>query len=171
MSRRPSSCATSDSNVRGPQLAARLLGGLRSAEPCARDDAAAELGELVGADAGAMPAEDAQAFLVEIHHAVPDMLNSPHAHEREGALLAVDALIDAEIDESEEVGARLSRLVSYLRLAVARVGVEDETALASCGVVLSRIARVGGALAADTLDTEAKRAMEALRDEEVLAHL
>jgi hypothetical protein len=148
--------------MRGPQLAARLLSELRSVEPLARDDAAAELGELVGADSerGALPDEDGQAFLAELHRGVPEMLNSVHAHEREGALLAIDALIEAKIDQTEEVGARLSRLVAYLQVAVARAGSDGEAALASCAVVFTRLARVGGALAADTLDAETKRAME-----------
>lgn len=148
--------------MRGPQLAARLLSELRSPELLTRDEAAAELGELVGADSehGALPDEDGQAFLAELHRGVPEMLQSAHAHEREGALLAIDALIEAKIDQTEEVGARLSRLVAYLQLAVAKAGSDDEAALASCAVVFTRLARVGGALAADTLDAEAKRAME-----------
>eukprot|EP00967_Tisochrysis_lutea_P121874 scaffold201170_cov33-Tisochrysis_lutea.AAC.13 len=166
-SARQSSYSSSDSsNIQGPQLAVRLLAGLCSAEALTRDSAATELAELVGVDSdrGAIAAEDGQGFLLELYRAIPEMLNSIYAHEREGALLAIDVLIEAEIDQAEEVGARLSRLASYLRLAVARAEADDELALASCAVVFSHLARVGGALAADTLDAEAKRAMEVLRD-------
>ena len=90
--------------------AAILLGALHDTTREGRAAAAARLREYVE---NLEPfADDVTAFLAELHRGLSLMLTASGAHERAGAVAAIDALMEVE---TEENAARLPRFAGYLR--------------------------------------------------------
>ena len=140
--------------------AAILLGALHDTTREGRAAAAARLREYVE---NLEPfADDVTAFLAELHRGLSLMLTASGAHERAGAVAAIDALMEVE---TEENAARLPRFAGYLRTVLQHAGNDAETLEAACAA-LGHLARAGGALTADFVDAETKRALDTLREAE-----
>ena len=117
--------------------AAILLGALQDSTQEGRAAAAAQLAQHVENLADHPFADDVTAFLAELHRGLSLMLTASGAHERAGAVAAIDALMEVE---TEENAARLPRFAGYLRTVLQHAGNDAETLEAACAA-LGHLAR------------------------------
>jgi FKBP12-rapamycin complex-associated protein len=124
--------------------------------------AAATLRDYVQVEAQEVRVEETQTLLTELYHRIASMVRSPEAHERAGGVSAIDALLDVNFEEAEEGSAKLARYATYLRTALQHPA-NDDGSVRATSAAMGHLARVGGELAAEAVDAEARRALEMLK--------
>ena len=121
------------------------------------------LAELRAALASEVPVEEVQVLLAELYHAIAEMVAAAEAHERARGVSAIEEMLDIDFEEAEESGAKLGRCATYLRTALQHPANNEEASLRATSAALGHLARVGGELAAEAVDAEARRALEMLK--------
>ncbi|KAL3475819.1 armadillo-type protein [Aspergillus californicus] len=141
-------------------VAQRLFIELKSKNEDTRVRAAYELYEYVLAISRDCPPEKFNEFYNNISQRIAQLVvTGSDAHERIGGLLALDHLIDFDgVDNAQKT----TRFASYLRSALRS---SDITVLVYAARALGRLAKPGGALTAELVESEIQSALEWLQSE------
>ncbi|KAL4956134.1 armadillo-type protein [Aspergillus filifer] len=138
----------------------RLIVELKSKNEDTRIRAAYELYDYVLSISRDWPPERFLEFFNTTTQRISQLVvNGNDAHERLGGIIALDRLIDLDAVDNAQKTTRFS---SYLRSAL-RCG--ETTVLIYAARALGRLAKPGGALTAELVESEIQSALEALQSE------
>ncbi|KAJ5968830.1 hypothetical protein N7501_005078 [Penicillium viridicatum] len=138
----------------------RLFVELKSKNEEARARAAYELYENVLSVSRDWPAEKFVEFYNAVSQRIAQLVvNGSDANERIGGLLALDRLIDFD---GVDAAQKTTRFASYLRSALRS---NDNVVLVYAARSLGRLAKPGGALTAELVESEIQSALEWLQSE------
>lgn len=137
-----------------------LVTELRARSDNTRQNAAIKLSEQVNAAFRELPPADFSRYYNDVNtRMVTLILNGTDTHERIGGLHALNALIDFKGDDA---AAKLTKFSNYVKRILEG---NDNSAMVVAAKCLGRLATPGGALTAELVDSEAKRALEWLTSE------
>ncbi|KAJ3128378.1 phosphatidylinositol kinase- protein kinase tor1 [Nowakowskiella sp. JEL0407] len=140
-----------------------LIQQLKNKLEKSRESAALELRELVAVFAVDHDIDTLLKFLRNIHKQIFELVNSNDAVWKNGAVLAIDALIDIEVQHS---ALNVAHFANYLRKLLPGNGASSDLDLKTLRIAaqaLSRLAIPGGTLTTEFVDFEIKRALEYLQ--------
>lgn len=127
-----------------------------------KDGAAVALRKVVEEEARDLSGEAFSRFMDHLYDRITSLLESNEVAENLGALRAIDELIDVSIGEN---ASKVSKFSNYMRIVFESKRERDILVLAS--VVLGHLARAGGAMTADEVESQIKNALEWLRGDRI----
>eukprot|EP00158_Paraphelidium_tribonemae_P009901 Partr_v1_DN28994_c0_g1_i3_m24719 putative Phosphatidylinositol 3-kinase len=140
----------------------RIISDLRSPRPIeSRQKSANELRAHVSLVARELTGESFTKFMNDINRRIFELIHSPDISDKLGGILAIDRLVDFE---GEENATKITRFANYLRSVLPG----SEVIVASLAArALGKLALSGGALTAEFVEFEVKRALEWLQGDRV----
>eukprot|EP00899_Mesostigma_viride_P025256 jgi/Mesvir1/5915/Mv00684-RA.1 len=118
----------------------------------------ADLRDFVESESRDLSGENLSRFLNDLYARIQHLVNSHEPADRLGAVAAIDALIDMKVGERAQ---KITHFGGYLRELFNSSS--DPAISLAASKALGHLARVGGALAADIVESEVRRALEWLR--------
>ncbi len=154
----------SSSSSSSASLLTRLPAELRSRDPEVRNRAAKELHGHVSSELRAEASEEElSAFLDALTKKVLDLVQSPDPSAKMGGVMAVVALVNADVCNTND---RVSRFGNYLRNNCLPPAASDPAVVAMAARAFARLTQVSGTHTANVkfelIDHEVKRAFEVL---------
>ncbi|ORY80056.1 PtdIns-3-kinase tor2 [Protomyces lactucae-debilis] len=134
-----------------------LFSDLRSRNTETRLRAANDLRDYVIATSRELSGEAFTRFNNEINKKIFELIHSHDNHEKLGAIVAIDRLIEFE---SEDGNTKITRFANYLRIVLPG---NDQQAMTLAAKALGKLAVSGGVLTAEFVEFEIKRSLEWLQ--------
>ncbi len=145
------------------QIISRLSSDLRSRDVETRNRAAKELHSHVSSELREVSEEELSAFLDAFTKCVLDLVKSPDSASKMGGAMAVVALINADVCNTND---RVSRFGNYLRNNCLPPATSDAAVIELASRAFARLTQVSGTHTANVkfelIDHEVKRAFEVL---------
>ncbi|CAM6130085.1 unnamed protein product [Calypogeia fissa] len=138
-----------------PDTLRRLLNDLCTGHIPVKDGASLTVRKHVEDEACDLGGEAFTRFMDTLYDQLSALVNSSEVSDNLGAVRAIDELIDVRLGET---ATKIGRFAEYLKKIFEEK--QDHEVLIEASVALGHLARVGGALTADVVEYQVKRALD-----------